>query len=98
MPRITLTANTPTLIASGVAVGPAVYGAPSRDGIGVIVKVPAAGGTIEVDANTPALAVGEGLEVAAGETFADVLAVGEELWAVSAATQEVQYKLSGIPA
>lgn len=96
MPRVQLVANTPKKLLTGAALAAVVdpaFGNPRRDDIGYSLKVPASGGTIEID--SVSIAVGAGYELAAGEVFADVLAVGEDLWAVSATTQHVQLKISG---
>lgn len=97
MPRVALVANTRQVIATGAAVAPAVYGAPSRDGYGVLLKVPTSGAKIDVDHNTPTLAVGGGLEVEPGETYSADLAVGEKLYVISATNQTVQVVISGRP-
>lgn len=97
MPRVPLVANTRKLIATGAEVAPAVYGAPSREGNGVLLKVPTSGAKLDVDHNTPALAVGGGLEVEPGETYSATLAVGEKLYAISATNQTVQVVISGRP-
>lgn len=96
MPRVQLVANTPKKLLTGpalAAVTDPAHGQPRRDDVGYSLKVPASGGTVEID--SVSIAVGQGYELAAGEVFGDVLGVGEDLWAVSATTQTIQLKISG---
>lgn len=87
MPRVQLVANTPKKVLTGAW--------NARDGgVGYSLKVPADGDVVEID--SVSIAVGEGYEIAPGEAYGETLAVGEDLWAVSATSQEVQLKISGI--